>query len=211
MIGSPPRARDLPENPMGIALADDVSYESWSAIGRHIAAVSNSSAWWVGDWLVHGERRFPGRYRRCLEELPLGYQTLRNYAWVARRVAMSRRRDDLSFQHHAEVAALDAGEQAHWLERAARDGWSRSRLRAAIRAGGQGRDDPDGPAGPPSTVRLSVADDRVPRWRDAAGLMERELADWAAQELDRAADRLLRERESGATRRQEMEATWTRM
>ena len=43
----------------------------------------------------------------------LDYQTLRNYAWVARRFAMSRRRDTLSFGHHAEVPALPEPEQGY--------------------------------------------------------------------------------------------------
>jgi hypothetical protein len=41
-----------------------------------------------------------------------------NYAWVARRFAMSRRRDTLSFGHHAEVAALPEPEQDFWLREA---------------------------------------------------------------------------------------------
>jgi hypothetical protein len=36
----------------------------------------------------------------------LDYQTLRNYAAVARRFELSRRRDNLSFHHHAELCAL---------------------------------------------------------------------------------------------------------
>jgi hypothetical protein len=36
----------------------------------------------------------------------LDYQTVRNDSMVARGFEMSRRRDNLSFQHHAEVCAL---------------------------------------------------------------------------------------------------------
>jgi hypothetical protein len=34
------------------------------------------------------------------------YQTCRDSAWVASRFELSRRKDNLTFNHHAEVAAL---------------------------------------------------------------------------------------------------------
>ena len=56
----------------------------------------------------------------------LDYQTLREYGVVARRFEWSRRRDNLSFQHHAEVCALTGAEQDRWLDLAAPNRWSRS-------------------------------------------------------------------------------------
>ena len=50
--------------------------------------------------------------------LQLDYQTLRNYAWVARRFPAGRRRAGVSFAHHAEVARLPEPEQDYWLRRA---------------------------------------------------------------------------------------------
>jgi hypothetical protein len=41
-----------------------------------------------------------------------------NYAWVARRFELSRRRDTLTFGHHAELAALREPEQGSWLDQA---------------------------------------------------------------------------------------------
>jgi hypothetical protein len=46
---------------------------------------------------------------------------------------MSRRRDKLSFQHHAEVAPLPEPDQDLWLNRAERLGWSLSELRRQLR------------------------------------------------------------------------------
>jgi hypothetical protein len=63
----------------------------------------------------------------------LDYQTLRNYAWVARRFNLSRRRDALSFAHHAEVAALPDPEQDYWLRKAESESWSRNKLRREVR------------------------------------------------------------------------------
>ena len=38
------------------------------------------------------------------------YQSCRDAAWVADKFEVSRRRDNLSFGHHKEVAALPAGQ-----------------------------------------------------------------------------------------------------
>ena len=95
---------------------------------------TDSASWWVADWLAYGESQFKDRYDEAIRRTSLSYQTLRNYAWVARRFDLSRRRDTLSFGHHAEVAALEPPEQAYWLRKAEEHGWSRNQLRAEVRA-----------------------------------------------------------------------------
>jgi hypothetical protein len=119
---------------VGLQFSHQLPFETWLGIGRHLAAVSTSSAWCLGDWLVYGQELYPGRYQDALEWTGLDYQTLRNYAWVARRFGLSRRRDTLSFGHHAEVAALPEPEQEFWLRKAEQIGWSTSRLRREVRA-----------------------------------------------------------------------------
>jgi hypothetical protein len=59
---------------------------------------------------------------------------LRNYAWVARQVPLSRRRDSLSFGYHAEVAALAQAEQDFWLRKAEELSWPVRQLRQEVRA-----------------------------------------------------------------------------
>ena len=95
----------------GLELRRGLPFERWLGIGRQLSAVSTSAAWCLGDWLAFGERAYAGRYRQAVEQTSLDYQTLRNYAWVARQFVISRRRDMLSFGHHAEVAALAEAEQ----------------------------------------------------------------------------------------------------
>ena len=90
----------------GLQLPQRLPFQRWLDIGRQLSAVCTSAAWCLGDWLVFGEKAYAGRYREAIEQTGLDYQTLRNYAWVARKFIMSRRRDTISFGHHAEVAAL---------------------------------------------------------------------------------------------------------
>jgi hypothetical protein len=114
------------ELPQGLPL------DAWCRIGVQLSALVEASSWWIGDWLVYGERNYPLRYRRAMDETSLDYQTLRNYAWIARKFEPRRRRIGLSFQHHVEVAALPTNEQDHWLDFAERFGWSRNELRRQI-------------------------------------------------------------------------------
>lgn len=120
----------------GMIFPETLSERSWERIGSSLRELSNSSAWWLGDWLVFGEAAYGWRrYREAIERTGLDYQTLRNYAWVARRFEHDRRRDTLSFAHHAEVTRLSPPEQDYWLRRAEQRKWSRNELRRAVRAG----------------------------------------------------------------------------
>lgn len=118
----------------GLIIPQSLSLQAWEKIGRELAALCDSSAWWLADWLIYGETAYSGRYREIIEQTGLSYQTLRNYAWVARRFEQPRRRENLSFAHHAEVASLEPAEQDYWLRRAEEQKWSRNRLRAEVQS-----------------------------------------------------------------------------
>lgn len=119
----------------GMIFSRNLSERSWERIGANLRELTNSSAWWLGDWLIFGETAYGWRrYREAIERTGLDYQTLRNYAWVARRFEYHRRRDGLSFAHHAEVTRLSPSEQDYWLLKAERQKWSRNELRRAVRA-----------------------------------------------------------------------------
>ncbi|MFD8810189.1 LmbU family transcriptional regulator [Streptomyces sp. NPDC059627] len=165
-----------------LRIPQDLSLEAWCCLGGRILAVSDSSAWWIGDWLVFGQNQYGDRYRRAMKETRLDYQTLRNYAWVARKFEPSRRRDGLTFQHHMEVAALSEAEQDHWLDFAVRLDWSRNELRKQIRASMSGEGDLR------RQVQLSLQLDelRLERWREAARRSNLTLADWISSVVDEA-------------------------
>ena len=119
----------------GMIFPSDLSERSWEWIGASLRELTNSSAWWLADWLIFGEAAYGWRrYREAIERTGLDYQTLRNYAWVGRRFEHHRRRDSLSFAHHAEVTRLSPPEQDYWLRKAEQQKWSRNELRKAVRA-----------------------------------------------------------------------------
>jgi hypothetical protein len=110
-----------------------MTFQRWINIGVRLSELATSSAWCLGDWLIYGETAFSGRYRDAVDQTSLDYQTLRNYAWVARRFIPGRRFPGLSFGHHAEVAALSDPEQDYWLRKAQELSWSRNQLRHEVR------------------------------------------------------------------------------
>lgn len=119
----------------GMILPQNLPERSWERIGTNLRELVNSSAWWLADWLIYGEATYGWRrYKEAIERTGLDYQTLRNYAWVARRFEHHRRRDNLSFAHHAEVTRLSPPEQDYWLRKAEQQKWSRNELRRAVRA-----------------------------------------------------------------------------
>jgi hypothetical protein len=167
----------------GLRFNPRTPYEVWQVLGSRIAARANSSTWWLADWVVFGEHRYGDRYRDAIDATGLDYQTLRNYAVVARRFKMSRRRDDPSFPHHAEVCALSHDEQDRWLDLASKNGWSKRELRAHVRD----EANTDGQAGDRRALRLMVDMPRERRWRAAAARRDARFDDWVVQSLDRAA------------------------
>ena len=157
-------------------------YEVWSALGPRIAARANAVVV-AGDWVIFGERRYGHRYRLAIEATGLDYQTLRNYAVVARRFDLSRRRDNLSFQHHAEVCALSDDEQDRWLDLAVEYRWSKQELRLRIRR----RMRIAGRRQAVRVVRFSVDDEHEERWREAAARSQCSFEEWVVSSLDAAA------------------------
>jgi hypothetical protein len=190
----------LPGN--GLHLPHRVPFETWLNIGRQLSATVSSSAWCLGDWLIYGETAFTGRYRDAIERTSLDYKTLRNYAWVARRFPLPRRRENLSFGHHAEVAALPEPERDYWLRKAEQLGWSRNQIRHEVRASHMERTidpfgalDPDAPspagnspADPEDlTILVQVTPDQLSLYQQAASQHGRSIQAWASLALDRAA------------------------
>lgn len=165
-----------------------VSFDSWQRLGRQISLISNASAWWLADWLAYGQSQYGRRYRQALVLTGLDYQTLRNYVWVAVRVPPSRRRDTLTFQHHAEVASLPGNDQERWLAEAEEGRWSRNELRRRLRVHRRGAVASDGG---PVVLRISVDAERERRWKAAAELDDHALDDWLAGVADQAAEHVL--------------------
>jgi hypothetical protein len=89
----------------------------WIEQGRWLGAVGRASGWWIGDWIRYGNRRYGEKYEEAANLTGYDSQSLMNMAYVASRYEPSRRREGLSFSHHAELAALPPADQELWLDR----------------------------------------------------------------------------------------------
>ena len=175
-----------PYTPVGLQLPARLPFARWESLGRRIGSITNASSWWLGDWASYGEGSYGERYKQAIAVTGLDYQTLRNYVWVARRFDVSRRRDTLSFGHHAELAALPEDQQDEWLDRAESARWSRSQLRAQLRSEKRALI-----PGSVKHLRLEVEARRVERWEAAAEAESLALPDWLGAAADEAARRVV--------------------
>jgi hypothetical protein len=111
----------------------DLEFAQWEQQGRWLGTVGRGCGWWIGDWLRYGNARYGQKYRAAAAITGYDVQSLMNMAYVASRVDPSRRREGLSFSHHAELAALAPQEQERWLDRIEEHGLSVHVLRRALR------------------------------------------------------------------------------
>ena len=111
----------------------DLAVADWIRQGRWLGALGRGSGWWIGDWIRYGNARYGERYGLAVRVTGYDVQSLRNMAYVAGRFDAQRRRDRLSFSHHAELAGLPVEEQDLWLDRAEASALSVGSLRSELR------------------------------------------------------------------------------
>lgn len=125
---APPRLASDPALP---AFAD---YAAWADYAPVVGGMVRRSMWLLGDWLRVGEARWGEMYTQAVNDTGLDAGTLRNAKYVAGRIEPSRRRDELSFSHHQEVAPLPPARQDALLSEAAAEQLPVKSFRARVSA-----------------------------------------------------------------------------
>jgi hypothetical protein len=96
-------------------------FELWKKHGKYLSQARGLMQWDIGDWLIEAEVHGRLEQAKLREEATfitgLEWGTLKNLMWVSRRIPASRRRDDLSYSHHREVAKFDEANQEMLLDR----------------------------------------------------------------------------------------------
>jgi hypothetical protein len=145
--------------PTGLAVEGEPDRPEWEECGRRLRALEKGLQWCIGDWLRYGENRSWNDIGMAAIIVGVEKQTVKNATWVASVFDSSRRRDELSFSHHAEVAPLPVEQQDElldWCEEQLQQGSpnprSRSELRERVRelrvAPGTGGGEPEQSTGP---------------------------------------------------------------
>lgn len=119
--------------PTGLVVTGNPTFEEWEQCGKLLAHIQKRIHWWIGDWLNYGERTYGEKYAQALGETCYSYSTLATDKWVTGKIESSRRRENLRFSHHREVAGLPAPEQDKWLNKAEKENLGPKDLRREIR------------------------------------------------------------------------------
>lgn len=127
---------------VGFESLEGIDAETWQKVGDALLYLEGSIQWLIGDWLAFGENIGYGDATRIAEQVGREAKTLHNWAWVARTIEFSLRRENLSFTHH-KIIVEECARQEHprearhsWLAYAAEHGLSVRELKQAIRAHG---------------------------------------------------------------------------
>lgn len=118
----------------GLIFNSAITYNEWEWVGSQLQTVEGAIHWWIGDWLNYGEKSYGETYAQAIDETGYDYSTLRHDKWVADRIELCRRRHNLTWSHHAEVASLDSNDQDMLLDKAEKKEWSREKLRSEVSA-----------------------------------------------------------------------------
>lgn len=139
------------------------------SVGGYLQAIDACAAWWWGDLMAaycgyrlkkdeadgggsfdditrqEKMKQYSAHYSAICGKEP---KTLAHWKGVAEFYNSSRRREELTWSHHAEAKDGAEGDQAvadNWLDAAERHGWSVSELRAAIRKAKRETQEPSEP------------------------------------------------------------------
>lgn len=89
----------------GWRLPADLTAREWEQAGDVLSKVDQGRQWWLGDWWNAGAEY--GDRKECCERLEIDYGGTANCAMVCKAFNFSRRREKLTFTHHAEVCVID--------------------------------------------------------------------------------------------------------
>ena len=119
----------------GYVPPEDLKRHEWEAAGQSFRSVERASRFWIGDWVIAGERMYGVTYKRAAELTGREESDIRSMASVSGRVPVANRLTNrLSWSHHAAVADLASELQKQWLEAALSNNWSKTELRRQILA-----------------------------------------------------------------------------
>lgn len=121
--------------PTGIDFKEALSHPEWDDLGKMLAAMHKVLGFFVGDWINFGEKAYREKYKKALATTGIPYNTLKNYASVAKRVKPALREKNLGFEFHSSVAKFKSFEQKKWLEMAETHNLSIRRFRKSIKLG----------------------------------------------------------------------------
>lgn len=104
--------------PTGLIPNKTLSLDQWDSAGHALSHIEGRLMWFIGDWLLSVREKWEqGSLAEICENYDLNYHTANHAGTTCRAIEFSRRRPNLSFAHHDEVANRDdADELLDWAE-----------------------------------------------------------------------------------------------
>jgi hypothetical protein len=121
---------------VGLELPPSILVGDWQRVGHALGEAENLLRWAFADWWHHAELHQYGDRKKMVEAENWsgpGLQALMNASWVAKSIPPERRKRQLSFRHHAEVASLPVSEADELLEWCLPDGAKKPRTVRELR------------------------------------------------------------------------------
>jgi hypothetical protein len=107
------------EGGLGVKISKSISFETWGAAVHGYYGAMKIASFALGDLLNFGEKKFHEEFAQALDARKISLKTVENVMYVCENVPATLRRAELTFSHHAEVAALgDPAKQKELLEAA---------------------------------------------------------------------------------------------
>jgi hypothetical protein len=92
--------------PVSLMLPADATEQTWLAVGHALAQRDSTTSWWWGDWWLADRPEWGDRAAFFEDPTWNGpaYSTIRHCMATCRWFEIGRRRPELTFSHHAELA-----------------------------------------------------------------------------------------------------------
>lgn len=151
--------------PVGLTLPDTITQQQFAQIALALGSMRESLHWAIGDLIVTGEKLFGEESYQLFESLNISEVSRQQYIRVGLRIALERRRVELSWSHHRAVTPLEVEDQDRFLESAVANNWTKSELEDAIKKEFKGQLPP--PPGKMGYIAEAVAEAAEKVWESA--------------------------------------------
>ena len=120
---------------LGVQFEGEVPEHAVDDLLKKAGTVARGCLFIIGDAINFACGNYGEKYEHWRGLTGLEYQTLMNASWIARKIEISLRRENLTYDHHKLVARLEPDEQKRWLDTATEQNMSSRRLRKSLLLG----------------------------------------------------------------------------
>lgn len=94
-----------------------INFEEVQKLYDKLHAVKGSVLWWIGDLVTYAEGNFREKYSQLFDPMDYEVETIRGAWWVASRVPVLNRHEDVAFGIYKLIAKYEPKEQEKILKK----------------------------------------------------------------------------------------------